>query len=408
MDEQCTSLTPHSTGVAVDPSGCVLRSARLLALHKTETQAPLPHSFPINSWPALIHPPAPLHGSHALCILCTEYGWARPPSRDPRAPLTPALLTYHAVPVQHLHSPHKRRLQRPAHAPSRPRDSPLRNTLPVIQTRNHSTSARLAADQASCDAGTLKVPGAGAGPRWLWPEPDKSHNQPLEAYARPRLIQDRAQLWSSGQHMALLALAAARDHVVTPVPAHPAPLAPVTMDRTLATRLLHMAQQGRHTATIVQPRTCPAERSDLGSPAGQGATHSASHLSTQPTLHAPGSRTALRELGRGAAADVVGWHHENVMALSSQEPFLLVLLDVLQSYCTQDLGTVALGTLNASLLLPLSKGSAAQGADPWPSRLYSARSWVNWWFTSGANPCLSTLAPPICCIAAKREPPLRS
>ena len=75
-------------------------------------------------------------------------------------------------------------------------------------------------------------------------------------------------------------------------------------------------------------------------------------------------RTALRTLGQGAAADVVGWHHENFMALSSEEPFLLVLMELLQSYCLQDLGTVALDTMNASLLLPLSKGSAAQGVRP--------------------------------------------
>ena len=213
-------------------------------------------------------------------------------------------------------------------------------------------------------------------PRWLWPEPTKNANQPLEAYARPRLIQDRAELWSSGQHMTLLALAAARDTVPAPVAAPAAPLEPGTVNQALAARLLHMAKQGRHTTVwrqLYSHGLAPPGEATLAAlqdkwlPTGP-TTISLNHRSTPREAGLLCSRvtlrTAVRELGRGAAADVIGWHHENICALSSQEPFLLVLIELLQSYCTQDLGTVALDTINASLPLPLSKGSQAQGVRP--------------------------------------------
>ena len=46
-------------------------------------------------------------------------------------------------------------------------------------------------------------------PRWLWPEQSLEHGLPLKAHARLRLIHACEELWSTGQHAALLAFALA-------------------------------------------------------------------------------------------------------------------------------------------------------------------------------------------------------
>ena len=110
------------------------------------------------------------------------------------------------------------------------------------------------------------------------------------------------------------------------------------------------------------PRS-PAYQVARSRPCSSLSSHAGQSSGSWSLLRRAPLRDAVRSLHPGAAADALGWHHEALVVLSVQEPFLL-LTDLLQLCATRDLGTMATDVINSSLLPPLCKGPQGGGFSP--------------------------------------------
>ena len=213
-------------------------------------------------------------------------------------------------------------------------------------------------------------------PRWLWPEPAKAPGSQLHPHARPRLLQERAQLLLQNDWDSLL-LFLEPEEGPPDNPADTPPRTPGLLTDADCHRLMRAGRQGRvatawrqlfsfglalsndRTQKLIADKWIPSPlfpdqlRGTFLSPSD------AKDLVTDDRL-----MQASRTLASGCCTDALGWTHEAWRAVLQLPHGKRLIRELLTLYACGEIGHEGEDLINSSLLIPLYKNSQGDTIRP--------------------------------------------